>query len=185
VVAALLTADTLRLVYEFTRSHRTLRWRLLESSSVSYGKATLYLPVIDLLKAYFGIEDRDDARRTREKVIGKLLILDEALGPAAPAFLFYIMGAYDQALAMSEALGMRPLQAHCHLGLGTLYAKVGRQEQTRAELATAIELYQSMEMTCWLTQAETALAGMVAPAGVADPVTGVKPRRRSRKKRMS
>jgi len=172
VVAALLTADTLRLVYEFTRSHRTLRWRLLESSSVSYGKATLYLPVIDLLKAYFGIEDRDDARRTREKVIGKLLILDEALRPTAPAFLFYIMGAYDQALAMSEALG-------------TLYAKVGRQEQTRAELATAIELYQSMEMTCWLTQAETALAGMVAPAGVADPVTGVKPRRRSRKKRMS
>jgi hypothetical protein len=80
---------------------------------------------------------------------------------------------------------MRPLQAHCHLGLGTLYAKVGRQEQTRAELATAIELYRSMEMTCWLTQAETALAGMVAPAGVADPVTGVKPRHRSRKKRMS
>jgi AAA ATPase domain/Double zinc ribbon len=76
-----------RLVYEFTRSHRTLRWLLLESSSVSYGKATPYLPVIDLLKEYFGIEDRDDARRTHEKVIGKLLILDEAMGPGAPAFL--------------------------------------------------------------------------------------------------
>jgi Double zinc ribbon/AAA ATPase domain len=87
VVAALLTAGRLRLVYEFTRSHRTLRWLLLESSSVSYGKATPYLPVIDLLKEYFGIEDRDDARRTHEKVIGKLLILDEAMGPGAPAFL--------------------------------------------------------------------------------------------------
>jgi len=53
---------------------------------------------------------------------------------------------------------MRPLQAHCHRGLGTLYAKTGRQEQARAALATAIELYRAMEMTFWLPQAEAALA---------------------------
>ena len=53
---------------------------------------------------------------------------------------------------------MRPLQAHCHLGLGTLYAKTGRQEKARAELVTAIELYRAMEMTFWLPQAEAALA---------------------------
>jgi hypothetical protein len=53
---------------------------------------------------------------------------------------------------------MRPLVAHCHRGLGTLCAKVGRQEQGRFELTTAIELYQSMEMTFWLPQAEAALA---------------------------
>src|SRR5499426_3005058 len=52
---------------------------LLASNSVSYGKATAYLPVLDLLKGYFQIESRDDARRIREKVTGKLLTLDRAL----------------------------------------------------------------------------------------------------------
>jgi tetratricopeptide (TPR) repeat protein len=65
---------------------------------------------------------------------------------------------YQQALTLAEELGMHPLQAHCHRGLGTLYTKVGRQKQGRAELTTAIELYQSMEMTFWLPQAEAALA---------------------------
>ena len=52
---------------------------------------------------------------------------------------------------------MRPLQAHCHLGLGTLYVKIGRLEQACAELATAIELYRAMDMTLWLTRAEAVL----------------------------
>lgn len=76
-----------RLFYEFTRSRLTQGWLWLESSSVSYGKATAYLPVIDLLKAYFQIEDRDDGRRIREKVMGKILALDEALRPTLPALL--------------------------------------------------------------------------------------------------
>jgi tetratricopeptide (TPR) repeat protein len=57
---------------------------------------------------------------------------------------------YQQALALAEELGMRPLQAHCHLGLDTLYAKIGRVEQARAELAAAMALYRAMEMTFWL-----------------------------------
>jgi tetratricopeptide (TPR) repeat protein len=65
---------------------------------------------------------------------------------------------YQQALALAEALGMRPLQAHCHLGLGTLYAKSGQREQARTALATAIALYRAMEMMLWLPQAEAALA---------------------------
>ena len=52
-----------RLVWEFTHSHRTHGWLVIESGSVSYGKATAYLPVIDLLKAYFQIDDRDDVAR--------------------------------------------------------------------------------------------------------------------------
>ena len=76
-----------RLVYEFTRSHRTQGWLLLESRSVSYGKATPYLPVHDFLKAYFQIETRDDGREIREKVTGKLLTLDRALEPILPACL--------------------------------------------------------------------------------------------------
>jgi hypothetical protein len=53
---------------------------------------------------------------------------------------------------------MRPLVAHCHLGLGTLYAKIGRPVQARPELSTAIALYRAMDMTFWLPQAEAALA---------------------------
>src|SRR4029450_1946546 len=76
-----------RLVYEFTHSHRLQGWLILESASVSYGKATSYLPAIDLLKGYFKIQDRDDLREVREKVTGKLLTLDESLKPTLPAFL--------------------------------------------------------------------------------------------------
>ena len=65
---------------------------------------------------------------------------------------------YHQALALAEELGMRPLVAHCHLGLGTLYAKTSQRQQARAELSTAIELYRAMEMTFWLPHAEAALA---------------------------
>ena len=70
-----------RLTWEFTRSHRTHGWLVLESGSVSYGKATPYLPVIDLLKAYFRIQERDDPRAIRERLAGKLLMLDRALEP--------------------------------------------------------------------------------------------------------
>src|SRR5262249_52211366 len=76
-----------RLVYEFTHSHRLQGWLVLESASVSYGKATSYLPVIELLKGYFKIQDRDDLRQIREKVTGKLLTLDRALEPTLPAVL--------------------------------------------------------------------------------------------------
>jgi tetratricopeptide (TPR) repeat protein len=66
---------------------------------------------------------------------------------------------YCQALALAEELGMRPLQAHCHLGLGILYARAGRQrQQAHAALSAAIDLYRAMEMTFWLPQAEAALA---------------------------
>ncbi len=65
---------------------------------------------------------------------------------------------YQQALTLADALGMRPLQAHCRRGLGTLYATIGQAEQARVELSTAIDLYRVMEMTFWLPQAEAALA---------------------------
>lgn len=76
-----------RLYYEFVHSHRALDWLVLESGSVSHGKATAYLPLIDLLKHYFRIESADDARRIREKITGKVLALDETLRPTLPAFL--------------------------------------------------------------------------------------------------
>jgi tetratricopeptide (TPR) repeat protein len=65
---------------------------------------------------------------------------------------------YRQALSLTEELGMRPLQAHCHRSLGMLYAATSQREQARTELSTAIEMYTSMEMTFWLPQAEAMLA---------------------------
>ncbi|MBI3327873.1 MAG: hypothetical protein HYZ81_14380, partial [Nitrospinae bacterium] len=65
---------------------------------------------------------------------------------------------YRQALALAEELGMRPLEAHCHRGLGTLYAATGQREPARRALAAAIALYHDMEMTFWLPHAEAMLA---------------------------
>jgi len=76
---------------------------------------------------------------------------------ASPPDVQQAEARYQEALMLAEALGMRPLQAHCHRGLGTLYTKSGRPQQACAELSTAIELYRAMDMTFWLTQAEAAL----------------------------
>jgi predicted ATPase/class 3 adenylate cyclase len=79
-----------RLFWEFTHSHRTQGWLIVESSSVSYGKATAFLPLIELLRTYFQIEGRDDTRKIREKVTGKLLFLDRTLEPSLPALLWLL-----------------------------------------------------------------------------------------------
>ena len=76
-----------RLFYEFTHNAAMQDWLLIETDSVSYGKATAYLPVIGLLKSYCQIEDRDDHRTIREKISGKLVTLDQKLMPVLPALL--------------------------------------------------------------------------------------------------
>jgi class 3 adenylate cyclase/tetratricopeptide (TPR) repeat protein len=87
-----------RLVWELAHSHRVHGWLVLQSASVSYGKATAYLPVIELLRGYFGIEHRDDPRKVREKVTGKVLTLAPALGPAVPALLALLDVPVDEAV---------------------------------------------------------------------------------------
>ena len=76
-----------RLVYEFIHSHHTPGWLVLESVAVSYGKATPYFPVIDLLKRYCHLEEQDDPRTVRAKVTGQVLTLDPAFQDAVPALL--------------------------------------------------------------------------------------------------
>jgi class 3 adenylate cyclase/tetratricopeptide (TPR) repeat protein len=66
-----------RLFWEFTRSSDMQPWLVLEAGSVSYGKATSYLPIVDLLTRYFELHARDDTRRVREKIAGKLFALGE------------------------------------------------------------------------------------------------------------
>jgi class 3 adenylate cyclase len=171
------------LLYEFVHSHHTQGWLALEAASVSYGKAALYYPVVDLLKRYMHVEDGDEPRTVRAKVTGHLLTLDEMLQltrqyqqRGTQAWALWLLGEstahrtplelepaednYQQALALAEELDMRPLQAHCHRGLGTQYAKIGPREPAGAELSAAIALYREMEMTFWLPQAEEALAQM-------------------------
>jgi class 3 adenylate cyclase/tetratricopeptide (TPR) repeat protein len=86
-----------RLFYELTRSHRTEGWLVLESGSVSHGRATPYLPVIDLLRSYFRVEPRDGTRAIREKVAGKILTLDRALEPSVIPLLALLDVPVDDA----------------------------------------------------------------------------------------
>ena len=84
-----------RLAYEFLQVHHTQGWRVLESASVSYGKATPYFPVLDLLRRYAHVDERDDARIIRAKVTGQLLTLDEALQDAIAPVLALLEALSD------------------------------------------------------------------------------------------
>jgi tetratricopeptide (TPR) repeat protein len=86
-----------------------------------------------------------------------LRLLGDIAAQRHPAVAELAADYYRQAMALAEELGMRPLQAHCHHGLGTLYARMGRTGPARAELSAAIALYRTMEMTFWLPQAEATL----------------------------
>jgi tetratricopeptide (TPR) repeat protein len=87
-----------------------------------------------------------------------LRLLGEIAAQRQPPDTEAAVAAYRQAMMLADELGMRPLAAHCHLGLGTLYARTGRREQARVELSAAIALYRAMNMTFWLSRAEAALA---------------------------
>jgi tetratricopeptide (TPR) repeat protein len=107
------------------------------------------------------------AHQERDHQAYALRLLGDIAARCEPPHVEDAETSYRQALALAEELGMRPLVAHCHHGLGTLYAKFGQQAQARAELTAAIELYRSMEMTFWLPQAEALLAqiGTAGPTG--------------------
>jgi class 3 adenylate cyclase/tetratricopeptide (TPR) repeat protein len=87
-----------RLVYECVHTHHTQGWQVLESASVSYGKATPYFPVVDLLKRYVHVEDADEPRTVRAKVTGQVLTLDETLQETIPAILWLLDALPDDSL---------------------------------------------------------------------------------------
>ena len=91
-----------------------------------------------------------------------LWLLGESTARQASPKIASAASHYRQALALVEELGMRPLQAHCHRGLGMLYATTGQREQARTALSTAIEMYRAMDMTFWLPQTEAALVQVEA-----------------------
>jgi tetratricopeptide (TPR) repeat protein len=86
-----------------------------------------------------------------------LRLLGDIASRGDPPDLDQAEGYYRQALALAEELGMRPLVAHCHLGLGKLYPRTGDQAKAEEHLATATAMYREMGMSSWLEQAEAAL----------------------------
>ena len=98
------------------------------------------------------------AHKERGNQAHALRLLGAIAAHADPSQIESAQDYYRQAMALAEELGMRPLQAHCHFGLGRLYAKLGQPEPARVELSAAIALYRAMEMTFWLPQAEAILA---------------------------
>jgi tetratricopeptide (TPR) repeat protein len=87
-----------------------------------------------------------------------LRLLGDIAARRGPSEVELAEAHYQQALTLAEELSMRPLQAHCHHGLGSLYVKTGQREQARAALSAAIDLYRAMDMMFWLPQTEVALA---------------------------
>ncbi len=92
-----------RLLYEFKMTSQS-GCLTLETFSVSHGKASAYLPVIELLNNYFEIEADDDARKRREKMAGKVMMLDRALEDSLP-YLFALLGVEETAGALAEMDG--------------------------------------------------------------------------------
>jgi hypothetical protein len=97
------------------------------------------------------------AHGKREHEAYALWLLGEIAVQQAPRDIEQSECHYRQAVALAEELGMCPLLAHCHLGLGNLYAKIGQPAKVCAELSTAVGLYRAMDMTFRLPQAEAAL----------------------------
>ncbi len=125
-----------RLLYEFVHSHRTQGWRVLEAASVSYGKATPYFPVVELLKRYVHVEDGDEPRIVRAKVTGHLLTLDEALQEAIPALLALL----DALPADSPFLKLDPPQRRQHT-LAALKRVLLRESQVQPLLLVFEDLH--------------------------------------------
>jgi len=109
----------------------------------------------------------DDARKAVEEALElarrhgergneaeALRVLGECVATGAQPDLTTARQSLEQALALAEELGMRPLVAHCHLGLGKLYRRTGKRELSREYLTTATTMYREMDMRFWLEQAE-------------------------------
>src|SRR5262249_61831460 len=101
--------------------------------------------------------DLADRQQERGNEAWVLRLLGEFAAHTDPPDVKSAEDHYRQALARAEELGMRPLVAHCHFGLGTLYRRTGDQAKAQEHLTTAATMYREMGMTFWLEKAEAAM----------------------------
>jgi tetratricopeptide (TPR) repeat protein len=123
--------------------------------------------VISLGQAYLSAGRLEDAARCARKALDQchqlsghemeadaLHLIGEVAAQREPPASADAVAHYHQALARADKLGMRPLVAHCHLGLGRLYRRTGKRELAQEHLTTATTLYREMDMRFWLAKAE-------------------------------
>jgi tetratricopeptide (TPR) repeat protein len=128
------------------------------------------LRTIWLSEAYLLADREADARAAAQRALGlarqykergheayTLRLLGEIAAREDSLDIGKAQNHYRQALALAEALGMRPLIAHCNLGLGKLYRRPGNQQKAKEHLATATAMMRGMEMGLWLEEAEAEL----------------------------
>jgi tetratricopeptide (TPR) repeat protein len=155
-----------RLVLEFRRALA----QAVEQSAIMQQLAYYPLWIAHLSEAYLLSGRLEDACQRAEQALAlsrgykqrgheayALRLLGDIAAHSVPPEVEQAEAFYRQAIALADELGMRPLLAHCHSGLGILYNRIGRLEQSHTELSAAIELYRAMAMTFWLDRAETAL----------------------------
>ena len=129
------------------------------------------LRTIWLSEAYLLAGREADARAAAQRALGlayqhkergheayTLLLLGEIAAREDPLDIGKAEDHYRQALALAEDLGMRPLIAHCYVGLGKLYRRIGNYEKAKAHLTDGVAMMREMEMGVWLEKAEAELA---------------------------
>jgi tetratricopeptide (TPR) repeat protein len=129
--------------------------------------------LVYLGEAYVLADRLDDARELAGRALSvthehgqrgyeawALRLLGEVASHQSPANVAGADGHYGQALELAEELGMRPLVAHCHFGLGKTHSRAGDGPKARHHLSRAATMYREMDMGLWLEKAETALGGV-------------------------
>jgi tetratricopeptide (TPR) repeat protein len=92
-----------------------------------------------------------------------LLLLGNLRAAADPPAVLDAERSYSEALALGAEIGLRPLVAHCHFGLGKLYGRTNKLDRAREHLATATTMYREMDMPFWLGRAEAEGGGQRSP----------------------
>src|SRR2546422_7861666 len=123
----------------------------LASLSEAYGLANREEDAIRTLKQALDFA-RDRNRRPHEA--WALRVLGEIASHRDPPDTEKAEASYRQAMVLADELGMRPIVAHCHLGFGQLYGRVGKRQEAREHLKTAATMYRAMDMRFWLVQTE-------------------------------
>ncbi len=125
------------------------------------------ISVVELGEAYLLADQVEDVRACAERAVmlarecgergseaWALRLLGEIGAQQDPPDVAKAEEHYREAMALADEVGMRPLQAHCHVGLGKLYRRTGKREQAQEHLTTATTMYREMDMRFWLEQAE-------------------------------